>query len=116
MSFVEQLRRNRLTVASSGSASSGWESVLREVSGQIHPDGLERISVAALFERLGVPPTDQTLEAAKKLREYMIALGWTSMAGHAVVARGRGLVSGYARIVDREAGRNTATSSALPQP
>jgi hypothetical protein len=103
MSFVKMLRNHRQTaLAGAGDPYSHWEGVLRKVSGTIWPDGLERVSVAALFEGLGVAPDQQTIEAAKKLREIMVCLGWSAMAAHATVARGgRGLVVGYARIVER---------------
>ena len=102
MSFIEALRHQRQSaLANAGDPYSHWEGVLRKVSGTNWSDGLERISVDALYEELGVVPDQRTIHAARKLREIMVDLGWSPMAAHAAPLRGKGLVKEYARLAAR---------------
>lgn len=73
-----------------------WIDILAHVSGDRVGDE-DRVSTGTLFERLGIPPSSQSVKNAKLLKSLMIGLGWEYQRQIRFGARN---MAGYCRIVE----------------
>ena len=93
-SFVERLR----AVAASQQCSDPWLGQLIGLAGHVGPDGVARLSTVAVFDALGLKPTERTPAAGKRVKALMESLGWTALRQISLTPGGsRARLRGFAR-------------------